>query len=68
MHLIFNNNPVCDPPSLAICFPCPIVNIIRAHLGEPAGICPECDIDGNGVITIPDARKLVKMCTCPIAK
>ena len=41
------------------------VNIIKAHLGEPASVCPECDIDGDGVITILDARKLVKMCTCP---
>ena len=41
------------------------VNIIKDHLGETAGVCPECDIDGDGVITIPDAGKLVKMCTRP---
>ena len=26
---------------------------------------PECDIDGDGTITVLDARKLVLLCTCP---
>jgi 3-phytase len=41
------------------------INIIRSHRGEPASLCPECDIDGDGVITVRDARKLVKICTRP---
>ena len=41
------------------------IGIIRSHRGEPASVCFECDIDGDGVITIRDARKLVKMCTRP---
>jgi len=41
------------------------INIIKAHRGEPANVCPECDIDGDGIITVRDARKLVKICTCP---
>ena len=39
------------------------IAVIRSHCGEPVSVCFECDIDGNGVITILDARKLVKMCT-----
>ena len=41
------------------------IAIIRSHLNQSADECPDCDIDGNGVVTILDARKLVKMCTCP---
>jgi len=40
-------------------------NIIKAYLNQPASVCPECDIDGDGIITGLDARKLVGMCTCP---
>ncbi len=41
------------------------ISIIRVHRGQQASVCPECDIDGDGVITVRDARKLVKMCTRP---
>lgn len=41
------------------------INIIKSHHGEPASVCPECDIDGDGVIKVRDARKLVEMCTRP---
>ena len=40
------------------------VNIIKSYRNQPSAICPNCDIDGDGTITIRDARKLVKMCTC----
>lgn len=38
---------------------------MRDYLRQPAESCPECDIDGDGVITIRDARKLARMCDCP---
>ena len=41
------------------------VNLIKANLNKPADTFPECDIDGDGTITILDARKLMLMCTCP---
>ncbi len=39
--------------------------ILRAHLNQPANVCPECDIDGDGAITFGDARKLFIQCDCP---
>ncbi|MBL0715891.1 MAG: metallophosphoesterase, partial [Desulfosarcina sp.] len=39
------------------------IAIIRQHLRQPAENCPNCDIDGDGSITILDARKIVRMCT-----
>ncbi|MCP4352354.1 MAG: hypothetical protein GY795_43400 [Desulfobacterales bacterium] len=41
------------------------VSIIQANRNMPADVCPECDIDGDGTITVLDARKLMLMCTCP---
>ena len=41
------------------------ISIIKAHRGQPASTCPKCDIDEDGIITVLDARKLVRMCTCP---
>ena len=41
------------------------VNIIKVHCNQSAIVCPECDIDGDGTITVLDARKLMLMCTCP---
>jgi hypothetical protein len=41
------------------------VNIIKTHRNQPASVCPECDIDEDGTITVLDARALVGMCTCP---
>jgi hypothetical protein len=40
------------------------VNLVKGFLRQPASACPECDIDGDGAITVRDARKLVNMCTC----
>ncbi len=37
------------------------VRTIREHLRQRASKCPECDIDGDGMITIRDARQLVHM-------
>jgi len=41
------------------------LNILLTHRNQPASVCPECDIDGDGVITVLDARKLVLLCTRP---
>ena len=38
--------------------------ILRQHLRRSADACPACDIDGDGRITVRDARKLVTRCTC----
>jgi hypothetical protein len=40
------------------------VNVIKAYNNQPASVMPECDIDGDGMITVLDARKLMMMCTC----
>jgi len=39
-------------------------NIINTHRNQPSSSCPECDIDGDGTITVLDARKHMQMCTC----
>jgi len=41
------------------------LNIILSHRNQLADVCPECDLDGDGMITALDARKLVLLCTCP---
>jgi len=41
------------------------LNILLTYRNQPASECPECDIDGDGVITVLDARKLVLLCTRP---
>lgn len=41
------------------------LNIILSYRNQPASVCPECDLDGDGMITALDARKLVLLCTCP---
>lgn len=41
------------------------INIINSHRGEDASVCPECDLDGDGIITGLDARKAVLNCTRP---
>ncbi len=35
------------------------LQVIRTYLRHPASVFPECDMDGDGRITIKDARKLV---------
>ncbi len=39
--------------------------IINAYLNQPASNSPECDIDGDGIITVLDARKITLLFTCP---
>ena len=41
------------------------LNVILSYRNQEASACPECDLDGDGVITVLDARKLVLMCTRP---
>jgi len=41
------------------------LSILLSHRNQPASECPECDLDGDGVITVLDARKLILLCTCP---
>jgi len=41
------------------------IMIINSHRNQPTDVCPDCDIDGNGTITVLDARKLMMMCTYP---
>jgi hypothetical protein len=36
---------------------------ILSYRNQPANVCLECDIDGDGTITVLDARKLVLLCT-----
>jgi len=41
------------------------VRIIRRYLRKDLSQCPECDMDGDGRITVMDARKIVLRCTYP---
>jgi len=41
------------------------LNVILSYRNQEATTCPECDLDGDGIITVLDARKLVLMCTRP---
>jgi Ca2+-binding EF-hand superfamily protein len=35
------------------------MDALRAHLRQPASSCPACDLDGDGVISVGDARRLI---------
>ena len=37
-----------------------VLNIILSHRNQSADVCPECDLDGDGMITALDARKCFK--------
>ena len=39
------------------------VAIITSNRNKPASAYPECDLDGDGKITVLDARKLTTLCT-----
>ncbi len=39
--------------------------ILLQYRNQPSEQCPQCDLDGDGVITVLDARKLVLLCTLP---
>ncbi len=41
------------------------INILLSYRNQPASACPDCDIDGDGIITVLDARKIVLLCTRP---
>ena len=41
------------------------LNILLSYRDQPASACIACDLDGDGTITVLDARKLVVMCTRP---
>ena len=41
------------------------VNIIASYRNQPASFCPDCDVDGDGIITILDMRTLMGMCSFP---
>ncbi|MEW6214071.1 MAG: hypothetical protein AB1478_02530 [Nitrospirota bacterium] len=41
------------------------LNILLSYRNQPASACPKCDLDGDGIITVLDARKLVLLCTRP---
>jgi len=41
------------------------LNIILYFRNQPASLCPECDLDGDGMITGLDSRQLVVICTRP---
>jgi cysteine-rich repeat protein len=41
------------------------MNILLTYRNKPASACPECDLDGDGMITVLDGRKLILLCTRP---
>ncbi len=41
------------------------LNILLTYRNKPASSCPRCDLDGDGMITALDSRKLVLLCTRP---
>jgi hypothetical protein len=41
------------------------LTILLSFRNQPAGACPACDLDGDGVVTAYDSRKLVLLCTLP---
>jgi hypothetical protein len=41
------------------------LNTLLSYRNKPASVCPDCDLDGDGMITALDARKLVLLCTRP---
>jgi len=41
------------------------LSILMGYRDMPASECPTCDLDGDGMITSLDGRKLILMCTRP---
>jgi hypothetical protein len=41
------------------------LNIVLRYRNQPVTVCPECDLDGDGMITALDSRILVSLCTRP---
>ena len=44
------------------------LSIILGNLNKPANVCPLCDLDGDGKITVLDSRILVNLCAKPQCK
>lgn len=40
------------------------LNLVLFYRNQPAWVCPSCDLDGDGMITGLDARKVIINCTC----
>ncbi len=36
-----------------------------SYRNKPVSSCPACDLDGDGMVTVLDSRKLVLLCTRP---
>jgi hypothetical protein len=41
------------------------LNKLLSYRNKPVSACPSCDLDGDGIITVLDSRKLVLLCTRP---
>ena len=41
------------------------LNMLLGFRNQPASACPSCDLDGDGMITALDSRKLALLCTRP---
>ncbi len=39
------------------------VKVVKSYLRQDASACPACDIDGDGTITVLDARKVITLYT-----
>lgn len=39
------------------------IDLIRSYLNQPADVCPACDINPDGTISILDARRITQFCT-----
>lgn len=44
------------------------VNMVLRYRNQPASSCQICDVDGDGMITALDARKIILLCTLPGCK
>ncbi|MCP3876983.1 MAG: hypothetical protein GY701_01110, partial [Sulfitobacter sp.] len=41
------------------------IRLLLTQRNQPANVCEACDIDGDGYITILDARGMVLLCSWP---
>lgn len=44
------------------------VNLVKQFVNQPVDNCPECDVDGDGKISILDARMIVSQCSCSMCR
>ncbi len=40
------------------------VSVLKQYIRQLSETCEECDLDGDGSISVRDARKLISLCTC----